>query len=159
MEDLPSLDAYYFSSVERYRRFFRDYAVTLDRLKALKYDRNGRLRQGKTSLSLGDCELEYLRFKRRESSPEHTSDVDIYRIIKDNYVIGAIYVLDGGIQSSVSPELPPPFAELPFDKMYFRVVTLNTVPAVDTIVGGKTRHRMRKSRLSKGKKRQTRKNK
>ncbi len=154
MEDLPPLDVYYFSSVERYRRFFEDYAVTLNRLKALKYDRNGRLRQGKTSLSLGDCELEYHRSKPRESLPEHTSDVDVYRIIKDNYVIGVIDVLDGGVSYHL-----PPLAELPFDKMHFRVVKLYTVPAVNTSVGGKTRHRMRKSRVSKGKKRQTRKNK
>jgi hypothetical protein len=162
MANVTSLDAYYFSSVQRYRTFFQDYEVTLDRLKALKY-KNGRLREGNPYLNLGgplgDCLLEYRRFKRRESSPEHTTDVDIYRIIKDNYVIGAIYILDGGVQSSVSPELPPPSAVLPFDKMYFRVVTLDTVPAVDTIVGGKTSHRRRKSRVSKCKKRQTRKNK
>ncbi len=159
MEDLPPLDVYYFSSVERYRRFFEDYAVTLNRLKVLKYHTNGRIREGTPHINLDgplgrSCVLEYQRLKRRVSSPEHTTDEDVYRIIKDDYVIGVIKVQDGGISYDL-----PPLAELPFDKMHFRVVKLDTVTADEISVGGKTRHRIRKSRVSKGKKRQTRKNK
>ena len=141
MANIP-LDAYYFTSVERYRTFFQNYNITPNILLDRKVHPN-------THLTLngpqGNCTIAYAHLAHSSFFPEQTN-VDLYNITKNNFVIGIFYVVDGGVQ--------PNATELPFDQMYFRVVKFDFVRG-NTGGGGKTRHRRRKSRMSKGKKRQT----
>ena len=141
---MATLDAYYFTSVERYRTFFQGYNITPNILLDRKIHPN-------THLTLngpqGNCTIVYGHLQHPTYLPEQTN-VDLYNITKNNFVIGMFYVVDGGVQ--------PNATELPFDQMYFRVIDFDFVRR-NTSGGGKTRHRRRKSRMSKGKKRQTRK--
>jgi len=139
-----ALDAYYFTSVERYRTFFQNYNITPNILLDRKVHPN-------TPLTLngaqGNCTIAYGHLPLSHYLPEETN-LDLYNITKNNFVIGMFYVTNGGVQ--------PNATELPFDNMYFRVVKFDFVHS-NTGGGGKTRHRRRKSRMSKGKKRQTHK--
>lgn len=142
---MDALGAYYFSSVERYRTFFQNYNITPNILLGRKIHPNQLLPLNGPQ---GSCILLCDTLPQALYLPEETN-VDLYEIRKDDgLVIGSFYVTDGGVQ--------PNATELPFDKMYFKVVKLDYVRG-NTSGGGKTRHRRRKSRMSKGKKRQTRK--
>ena len=143
MANIP-LDAYYFTSVERYRTFFQGYNITPNILLDRKVHPNTHLPLNGPQ---GNCTIAYAHLEHSSFFPEQTN-VDLYNITKNNFVIGIFYVVDGGVQ--------PNATELPFDQMYFRVVKFDFVRG-NTSGGGKTRHRRRKSRMSKGKKRQTRK--
>ena len=143
---MAALGAYYFSSVESYRTFFQNYNITPNILVDRKIHPNEPLTlygpQGICTLLCGNPISQPIHW------PEETN-VDLYEIrINHSFVIGAFYVKEGGVQISAT--------ELPLDKMYFRVVKFDFVGS-NTSGGGKTRHRRRKSRMSKGKKRQTRK--
>ena len=141
---MATLDAYYFTSVERYRTFFQNYNITPNILLDRKIHPN-------TPLTLngpqGSCTILYGHLPHPTYLPEQTN-VDLYHIIRNNLVFGMFYVVDGGVQ--------PNATELPFVQMYFRLIKFEFVRG-NTSGGGKTRHRRRKSRMSKGKKRQTRK--
>ena len=144
---MATLNAYSFTSVARYRRFFQDYNITPNILLGRKINPNTPLTlngpQGRYDLVCG------LPIQQTINLPEETN-VDLYEIRRsgDGFAIGVFYVKDGGVQ--------PNATELPFDQLYFRVIDFDYVRG-NTSGGGKTRHRRRKSRMSKGKKRQTRK--
>ena len=141
---MATLDAYYFSSVERYRTFFQNYNITPNILLDRKIHPNSPLPLNGPQ---GNCTIAYGHITHSHYLPEETN-VDLYYITKNNFLVGTFYVTDDPIQ--------PNATELPFDKMYFKVVKFDYVRG-NTNGGGKTRHRRRKSRMSKGKKRQTRK--
>lgn len=141
---MATLDAYYFSSVERYRTFLQNYNITPNILVGRKINPGSPLPLNGLQ---GNCSIVYGHLPQAIFAPEETN-VDFYIITKNNKDIGGFYVTDGGVEISAT--------ELPFDKMYFRVVKFDFVRG-NTSGGGKTRHRRRKSRMSKGKKRQTRK--
>lgn len=142
---MATLDPNYFISVERYRTFFQNYNITPNILLGRKIHPDQHLSlngpQGSCTLVCGNP------IPQSVVLPEETN-VDLYQIRKDGLNIGSFYVIDGGVQ--------PNATELPFDRMYFRVLKFDYVRG-NTSGGGKTIHRRRKSRMSKGKKRQTRK--
>lgn len=138
------LGPYSFTSVERYRTFFQDYNITPNILLDRKIHPNSPLPlNGPQGTYILVCDT----LPQAYYLPEQTN-VDLYEIRKDGFTIGSFYATDGLVQ--------PNATELPFDRMYFRLVKFDYVRS-NTNGGGKTRHRRRKSRMSKGKKRQTRK--
>ncbi len=111
------LGAYYFSSVQRYKTFFQDYRVTSDDLIGIN--------DGSVVGVYGpDRKLAFIRYVRpkylREPIPPELGNVnvDVYYISESHTaystVIGEFYVTRGALQKSSR--------ELPFDKMYFRII-------------------------------------
>lgn len=139
---MAALGPSYFSTVERYRTFFQNYNITPNVLVGRKVNPNQPLPLNGPQ---GNCILICETIREPIGLPEETV-VDLYQVRQNGLTIGSFYVTDGGVKTSDT--------ELPFDKMYFRVFDY---VRGNTSGGGKTRHRRRKSRMSKGKKRQTRK--
>jgi hypothetical protein len=111
------LGAYYFSSVQRYKTFFQDYRVTSDDLIGIN---DG----SEVGVYGPDRKLAFIRYVRpkyrREPIPPELGNVnvDVYYISESHTaystVIGEFYVTRGALQKSSR--------ELPFDKMYFRII-------------------------------------